>query len=119
MYINKVWISGKVHTHPRIRNISERTKLTSFTVSVLETWESKDGETRSHRNEIQVEVLGREAEVAYQTLAPGSWVSVDGYMRSEVFKGRQQIKIRVYNINYNEEPNSDATALGGAAKLSQ
>lgn len=113
MYINKVWLGGVVQTHPRIRNISERTKLTSFSVSVLETWESRDGEARSHRNDVVVEVLGKDADEAYKRLAPGSQVYIDGYLRSEVFKGRQQIKVRVFNIAYMEgsdardEPETD------------
>lgn len=97
LFINKVWLSGQVHSQPRIRNISEKTKLTSFMMSVSETWLSRDGETKSHRNDILVEVLGREAESAGR-LMPGEWISVDGYLRSEQFKGRTVISVRVYNI---------------------
>jgi single-stranded DNA-binding protein len=103
LHINKVWLSGTVRTHPQIRQLSEKTKLTSFSLSVLETWESRGGETKSHRNDIQIEVLGKEAQAAYDTLSPGKWVSVDGYLRSEQFKGRLQIKVRVFNIVYEGE----------------
>ncbi|MHC4647370.1 MAG: single-stranded DNA-binding protein [Planctomycetota bacterium] len=102
-YINKVWISGKVHTQPRIRNLSERTKLTSFMVSAMETWASRNGESKSHRNDILVEVLGKEAQPAFDGLSPGDWVSVDGYLRSEQFKGRTVLSVRVYNISYGAE----------------
>lgn len=100
LYINKVWINGKVRTHPRIRSISERTKLTSFVVSVVETWASPTGERKEHRNDIPVEVLGKEAEAVCAKLSPGDFVSIDGYLRSEQFKGRTQLRIRVFNITY-------------------
>lgn len=99
-YINKVWLNGVVRTHPKIRKISEKTKLTSFVVSVLEGWNSSSGEKRYHRNDVPVEVLGKEAEKACELLSPGDWVSVDGYLRSETFKGRPQLRIRVFNISY-------------------
>lgn len=99
-YINKVWLNGVVKTHPKIRKISEKTKLTSFTVAVLEEWSAPSGEQRCHRNDISVEVLGRESEKACELLSPGDWVSVDGYLRSETFKGKPQLKVRVFNISY-------------------
>jgi single-stranded DNA-binding protein len=104
-YINKVWLSGVVRTHPKIRKISEKTKLTSFTVSVLEEWTTLSGEQRSHRNDIVVEVLGKEAENICGLLSPGDWVSVDGYMRSETFKGKSLLRIRVFNISYERSVN--------------
>ena len=99
-YINKVWVGGVVKTHPKIRSISEKTKLTSFMISVLEKWDSPTGERKQHRNDIPIEVLGKEAEPAFVSLSPGDWVSVDGYLRSEQFKGRTQLRIRVFNISY-------------------
>ncbi len=104
-YINKVWLSGVVRTHPKIRKISEKTRLTSFVVSIFEEWESPSGEKRNHRNDVPVEVLGREAEKVCEHLRPGDWVSVDGYLRSETFKGKPQLRIRVFNISYEEAEN--------------
>jgi len=100
LYINKVWLSGKVHTQPRIRKISEKTKATSFILATMESWESRNGDAREHRNEILVEVLGRDAQAVYDNLSPGDWVNVDGYMRSDQFKGRTAMSVRVYKITY-------------------
>lgn len=113
LYINKVWLSGTVRTHPRIRNLSEKTKLTSFTISVLETWIGPNGEEKTHRNDILIDVVGKEAIRAYDTLKPGDVVSVDGYLRSEQFKGRTVISVRVYNINYGEEQIGYETTTSG------
>lgn len=104
-YINKVWLSGVVRTHPKIRKISEKTKLTSFAISVLEEWSTASGERKAHRNDITIEVLGKEAERACELLSPGDRVSIDGYIRSETFKGRQQLRIRVFNISYERSVN--------------
>lgn len=99
LWINKVWLSGNVRTHPKIRNISEKTKLTSFVISVLETWISPTGEEKFHRNDIPIEVLGKEAETASR-LSPGDEVSIDGYIRSEQLHGRTEFKVRVFKIHY-------------------
>ena len=100
MYVNKVWLRGHVRTHPKIRNISDRTKLTSFMISVMEEWEGRDGERKSHRNDVTVEVLGRDAESIFDKLSPGDWVTVDGYLRSEQYKGRTSLTVRVFNIDH-------------------
>lgn len=114
LFINKVWLNGVVKTHPKIRSISEKTKLTYFMMSVLETWGSPTGERKQHRNDIPVEVLGKEADAACEKLSPGDWVSVDGYLRSEQFKGKTQLRIRVFNISYEgkNEPFGNATDVG-------
>lgn len=112
LYINKVWLNGVVHTQPRIRNISERTKATSFTMAIVEQWESRDGDQRNHRNEVVVEVLGRDAQAAFDNLNPGDWVSVDGYLRSDYYRGKSSLSVRVYNISYGESANVD----GGEAE---
>ena len=69
-------------------------------LSVFESWESRGGELRYHRNDIPVEVLGKEAQRAYDTLRPNDRVAIDGYLRSEVFKGKDKITVRVFNISY-------------------
>lgn len=109
-YINKIWLNGVVRTHPRIRKISEKTKLTSFAISVLEEWDSPSGQKRYHRNDVPVEVLGKEAERACENLRPGDWVSVDGYLRSETFKGKPQLRVRVFNISYGKPVNHAETS---------
>lgn len=109
-YINKVWLNGVVRTHPKIRKISEKTKLTSFVISVLEEWNSPSGEKRYHRNDVPVEVLGKEAEKTCELLRPGDWVSVDGYLRSETLKGKSQLRVRVFNISYEGSVNHECEA---------
>jgi single-stranded DNA-binding protein len=120
LYINKVWLSGIVKTHPQMRQLSENTKLTSFSLSVLETWESSQGEARFHKNDILIEVIGKEAEASNANLSPGQWVSIDGYLRTEQFKGQLQIKVRVYNIIYEEmHEERDGSETAGKVRLPQ
>lgn len=69
----------------------------------METWASKNGKQKSHRNDILVEVLGKEAQSAYEVLVPGEWVNIDGYLRSDQYKGKSILTVRVYNISYKDK----------------
>ena len=100
--MNKVWLSGVVRTQPKIRSLSERTRLTFFDVSTLETWSSPSGETKSHRSDIPVEVLGKDAEIIYENLRAGMIVDIDGYLRTEIYRGKPVITVRVFSIQYRE-----------------
>lgn len=104
--INRVWLEGVVKTHPKIRSMTEKTKVTAFIVSSLETWESPDGEPRSHRNDIPVEILGKDAEDASKIIKPGDKVKIDGYLRSDQYRGRSILKVRGYNIYYEQKENA-------------
>ncbi len=103
--MNKVWLSGVVRTQPKIRSISERTRLTFFDVSIVETWTSPSGESKHHRNDIPVEVLGKDAERVYRELKAGMTVDIDGYLRTEIFRGRLAITVRTFFIQYEEGDN--------------
>ena len=92
--------------------------MTSFTLSVLEKWESKSGEPRSHRSDIDIEVVGKQHEEVYENVRPGDWVQIDGYFRSEQFNGSTVITVRVFNIIYQEhhdkdESRRDESTMGG------
>jgi len=112
--INKVWLEGEVRTHPRLRNLSQSTKLTAFTISVTERWASRTGEVREHKNVIPVEVLGKDAEDVHEALSPGDKVFIDGYIRSNQFQGRDVITIRAFRIGYEKKEKNGTEKSEGA-----
>ena len=85
--------------------------MTSFMISVIESWDTPNG-PKTHRNDICVEVLGKEAESVYENLSPGSWVHVDGYLRSEQFRGQTVTRVRVFKISYEGDDSNEAIDEG-------
>lgn len=76
--------------------------MTTFEMFTIESWTSRDGEIKTHRNIVTVEVLGRDSQMAFDRLHPGSHVAVDGYIRSAQLGGRTVMTVRVYNIEFGE-----------------
>lgn len=96
-YINRVLQQGVVSTKPAMKSISSRTKVTAFQLSTVESWTDGSGETKERKNRIQVEIVGRDAEEAFEEIRLGTWVFIDGYIRSEVYKGQNLTKMRVFS----------------------
>jgi len=78
--------------------MNARTKVTSFQLSTVESWRSGDGSVRERKNRVQIEVVGRDAEKIFREIRLGSWVTLEGYVRSEQFKGQDLMKIRTLSI---------------------
>jgi len=98
-YINRVWQQGRVTSTPTIKSISSRTKVTAFQISTVETWKTGDGTVKERKNRVQVEVVGRDAEKTYEEVKLGSWVTLEGYIRSEQFKGQDLMKLRTLSVH--------------------
>lgn len=98
-YINRVDFQGEVTSSPSIKAISQRTKVTSFQLSMTESWVNGQGELRERKNRITIEVVGKDATRAAEEVSLGSWVTLEGYVRSENFKGQTVIKVRTLQIH--------------------
>ncbi len=72
--------------------------MTSFTLSIVESWLNADGEYRERKNRVTVEVVGRDSAQVAREAKLGSWVYLEGYIRSENFKGQTLIKVRTLEI---------------------
>lgn len=66
---------------------------------MVECWITAAGEHRDRRNRIVVEVVGKEAKRVADTARLGSWVTLEGYIRSEQFKGQTQTKARTLSVH--------------------
>ncbi len=98
-YMNRVHLQGTVTSMPTVSSLSPKTKLTSFQLCMVESWLNPEGESRARKNRILVEVVGRDAEMVAAEARLGSWVTLEGYIRSEQFKGQDLIKIRTLSID--------------------
>lgn len=97
-YINRVWLQGRVVSTPTTKALNQRTKITSFLLSMVERWDNASGETKERKNRVTVEVVGKHAAAIAETARLGQWVTLEGYIRSELFKGQELTKVRTLTV---------------------
>lgn len=116
-YYNRCTLQGRIVSAPRMKDLSSSTKLTSFQLSMEESWIS-GGQRRSRHNRITVEVVGRDARKVVDEARVGLWVTLEGYLRSEEYRGRTLIKVRTLNIMLWEHTDAEETvrASGDSAR---
>jgi len=98
-YKNRVWLQGRVTSHPSVKSLSPKTKLTAFQISMVEGWANASGDARERKNKVAIEVVGKDSARVAATVKVGSWVTLEGYIRSENFKGREFTKVRTLTID--------------------
>jgi single-stranded DNA-binding protein len=98
-YINRVHMQGEVTSTPSVKAINSRTRVTSFQLTMIESWENAAGEYRERKNRITVEVVGKDSARVADEASLGSWVTLEGYFRSEQFKGQELTKVRTLSID--------------------
>lgn len=112
-YVNRVWLQGRVISTPSLKALNQRTSVTSFLLSMVESWENASGATKERRNRILIEVVGRDAASVAETTRVGYWASIEGYIRSELFKGQELVKVRTFRITTWEAGSDRSTEASG------
>lgn len=102
--VNKTTHVGTAITNPSFVTLSSNTPAVVFTLKCRETWKNKRGDTQFKDNLFKVEILGKNAFRAKDTIKVGRRYHVDGYLRSDPINGVEEIRIRAFNIQ--EEDNS-------------
>jgi single-stranded DNA-binding protein len=95
-----------------VKSLNSRTNITSFELSMVEGWITGTGEWRERRNQILIEVVGKESGRVAKEARLGSWVTLEGYIRSEQFKGQTQTKARTLSVSV-WEPDDVGSCRGG------
>lgn len=95
---------------PRMKSLSAKTKLTYFQLAMRESWTNASGRQCSRNNRITVEVLGRDSSDVVDKARVGSWVTLEGYIRSEEYQGQTIMKIRTLNIRIWEYTDAEEAA---------
>lgn len=108
IYKNRVWLQGRVISAPKMMELGSKTHATSFYLSVVESWQDHSGNRKERRSSFQIEVVGRDAQRIFDSVRVGHWVTLDGYLRSEIVRGADVTKVRVYDIEAWEEPHADS-----------
>lgn len=98
IFMNRVWLQGRVATAPVLKDLTSTTKLTSFTLALIESWKNGDGKDRDRINSPLVEVVGRDAVRIAHEARIGAWITLEGYIRTEEVKGQHVTKVRTLTI---------------------
>jgi single-stranded DNA-binding protein len=117
-YRNRIWLQGQVMSTPTKAWVSARTRVTTFRLATVEGWYNDRGEWRERKNYALVEVLGRDAEWVGATVKPGSWVSLEGYLRSEQVKGQEVTKVRTLAIDVWGHNHAEKNSRGAPDRVS-
>jgi single-strand DNA-binding protein len=87
MYLNKVFIIGRIATDVPLRVTSTNQPVSSFTVATNRVWTDKSGQKQESAEFHNVVVWGRQAELASQFLSKGSLVMVEGRLQTRTWQG--------------------------------
>lgn len=96
--INKVWLSGLAVTQPVFTKLNQKTPLTYFTLQVNERFTDRDGNQQVRPNLVRIECLGKAAEITAEKVRQGQRYTVDGYVRQDVFDGKELVRVRTFAV---------------------
>jgi single-stranded DNA-binding protein len=102
MDINKVWLTGQATSAPVLSKISSQTDKAVFTLSSRETFHNKSGDLNFHKNEIEIECLGKAASRIASLVKRGGRYTVEGYLRIDKVGNRSRVVVRVFAV-YKDE----------------
>ena len=94
--VNRVHLEGRVGTQPASRMVSATLQATTFRLVTVESWGSPD-RPRYHPNVMTIEVLGKDSSRAGE-FSVGDWVTVDGYLRTEVRGQGEDVRVRTFSV---------------------
>lgn len=103
MDINKTTHMGTAISNPTFLTLSGK-PFAVFTLKVREAWTDSSGNSKQRDNIFKVEAWGQKAFWVKSHVKVGRRYYIDGYLRFDNINDKEEVKIRVYNI---ESENSD------------
>lgn len=98
MDINKVWLSGLAVSNPTLTRLPSKTPQSSFILQVNEEFNDSLGDKKQKSNLIQIESLGKKAEITLEKIKQGARYMVDGYLRRDVVEGVEKVRVRSFAV---------------------
>lgn len=95
---NKVILMGNLVADPEVKTLPSGTLTARFSIAVNERYRNSEGEFVEEAHFFDVDVFGRQAEIAQEYLEKGRPVFVEGSLRQnrwETEDGQKRSKIRV------------------------
>jgi len=116
--LNRVFLMGNLTRDPEIRYTPSGMAVASFGLAVNRKWRDKgSGEMREETTFVDVDVWGRQAELAGQYLAKGRPLFLEGRLKLDSWEdratGQKRSKLKVVGENFQFLGTRDAGAAGG------
>jgi single-strand DNA-binding protein len=87
--LNKVMLIGNLGRDPEVRSTPSGQPVASFSVATNRKWKTREGDPREETEWHNIEVWGRQAEIAGQYLRRGSKVFVEGRIKTDSWDDKE------------------------------
>jgi single-strand DNA-binding protein len=87
--LNKVMLIGNLGRDPEIRSTPSGQTVATFSVATNRKWKDRDGNRQEETEWHNIDVWGRQAEIAGQYLRRGSKVFIEGRIKTESWDDRE------------------------------
>lgn len=87
MYLNKVFIYGRLGQDPDLKALPGGTQVSTFSVATNRFYKDKEGAKQEQTDWHNVVVFGRQAELAHQYLKKGDTALVEGRIQTRSWEG--------------------------------
>src|SRR3954468_5262268 len=117
--LNKVMLMGNLTRDPEIKYTPKGTAGADIGLAVKRVWASESGEKREEVTFVDVELWGRQAELAGEYLKKGRPVYIEGRLKLDTWDdkttGQKRSKLRVVGENFQFLGSRDGAPGGGGA----
>src|SRR4051812_15212779 len=101
--LNKVMLMGNLTRDPEIKYTPKGTAIAALGMAVNRVWMTEQGEKREEVTFVDVELFGRQAEIAEQYLKKGRPVYIEGRLKLDTWddktSGQKRSKMKVIGEN--------------------
>jgi single-strand DNA-binding protein len=87
--VNKVILVGNLGRDPEVRSLPSGQPVANFTLATNRRWRDKNGNRQEETEWHNIEVFGKQAEVAGQYLRKGKQIYLEGRIRTRSWEDRQ------------------------------
>lgn len=90
--LNKVILIGNLGKDPELKTTPSGTAVARFSLATTETWKNPQGEKQSRTDWHNIDVWGKQAEVAAKYLTKGKQVMVEGQIQYKDYTDQAGVK---------------------------
>lgn len=87
--VNKVILVGNLGRDPEVRSLPSGQPVANFTLATNRRWRDKNGNRQEETEWHNIEVWGKQAEVAGQYLKKGKQIYLEGRIRTRSWEDKQ------------------------------
>ncbi len=90
--LNKIILVGNIGSDLSLRKTTNNTNVTNFSISTIDKWKNKTGETQTQKKWHRTVCWGKTAEIAVNNLQNGSLILAEGTISYRTHVNREGIK---------------------------